>query len=89
VRTPYGEIDLVTRQKEVTVFVEVKTRTNRVYGHPEDAITSQKKDHLIASAQDFLLKHPEISGEYRIDVIAILRLSRQVPQIEYFENAIF
>ena len=89
VRTPYGEIDLVARQGLVTIFVEVKTRSSERYGYPESAITSSKQAHLIAAAQSYLQGHPELDGDWRIDVIAVRRFrSRYPPKIDHFENAI-
>ncbi len=88
-RTPYGELDLITRQGEALVFVEVKTRTSRTFGFPEEAVTAAKQRHLLESAQSYLQENPEWEGEWRIDVIAIERLDpRQPPEITHFENAI-
>lgn len=88
-RTAYGEIDLVARQGDVTVFAEVKTRSNSVFGYPEEAITPRKREHLIESSQAYLQEHPELSGDWRIDVIAIQRFDHQKePLIEHFENAV-
>jgi len=89
VRTPYGEIDLVARQGRITVFVEVKTRSSESFGYPESAITSSKQAHVIAAAQSYLLGHPELDGDWRVDVIAVRRFrSGQPPKIDHFENAI-
>jgi putative endonuclease len=97
VRTPYGEIDLVARQEclragepvEVTVFVEVKTRRSSLYGLPEEAITPSKQSHLLNAAQAFLLAHPELDGDWRVDVIAIRSPRRDAqPEVIHFENAI-
>lgn len=89
VRTPYGELDLITRQGEVIVFVEVKTRSSSVFGYPEEAITNKKRAHLLESAQTYLLDHPELDGDWRIDVIAIKHhLEQDKPEITHFENAV-
>ena len=88
-RTPYGEIDLVARLGDATVFVEVKTRASTSYGLPEEAITARKREHLIESSQAYLQEHPELDGDWRIDVIAVQRLGpTKEPSIEHFENAI-
>jgi putative endonuclease len=88
-RTPYGEIDLIARKGGVTVFVEVKTRSSKAFGYPEEAITDQKRVHLIEASQAFLQENPELDGDWRIDVIAVLRLgNNKEPQIEHFENAV-
>jgi len=71
------------------VFVEVKTRTSSALGMPEAAITQRKQEHMLASAQAFLQKHPDLQNDWRIDVIAVKRYrSGDKPQITHFENAI-
>ena len=100
VRTPYGEIDLIAchgslpgnlgeDQTPLIVFVEVKTRSSKAFGAPEVAITPQKQAHMLDLARAYLQAHPEIEGDWRIDVIAI-QGSRSTldPQIVHFENVI-
>lgn len=99
-RTPYGEIDLVTRQVQaervesgnnlgVLVFVEVKTRSSRAYGYPEESVTPRKQAHMLAAAQAYLQTHPELEGEWRIDVISVERSgAKGNVDIVHFENAI-
>lgn len=87
VRTHYGELDLVARCGQVTVFVEVKTRASAQFGYPESAITTRKRAHILASAQAYLQAHPDLDGDWRVDVIAIQRVGSQ-PKIQHFENAI-
>jgi putative endonuclease len=88
-RTAYGEIDIIARQAEVTVFVEVKTRTSTAYGYPEESITAKKRAHLIASVPAYLQTCPNPETEWRIDVIAIRRQHpSRPPQITHFQNAI-
>ena len=97
-RTPYGEIDLVACQTPCDelfkggasiVFVEVKTRRGSSFGWPEQAVTARKRAHLLAAAQSYLQAHPDLSGAWRIDVIAIRSvLSDAPPEILHFENAI-
>lgn len=93
VRSVHGELDLIARQtcanSLVTVFVEVKTRRSTAFGLPEASITPRKKTHLLAAAQAYLQAHPELDGDWRIDVIAILRrYNPQETEIAHFENAI-
>lgn len=88
-RTPYGELDLIARCNEGLVFVEVKTRTSDTYGLPETAITPRKRAHLIDAAEHYLQAHPELAGDWRIDVVAISGSpAHSNPQIEWFENAV-
>lgn len=91
-RTPYGEIDLVSRHEtlegQVLVFVEVKTRSSQAFGYPEESITASKQEHLLAGAQYYLQQHSDWEGGWRIDVIAIQRLQQGAVQIRHFENAV-
>lgn len=86
VRTPYGEIDLIVEDGEVLVFVEVKTRRNTVFGYAEESITDKKMQHMIDSAEFYLQEHPEFSGDWRIDVVAIQKCSHEEPEITHFKN---
>lgn len=88
VRTPYGEIDIVARQDQAVVFVEVKTRTSRKFGAPEVSVSARKQAHMIACAESYRQSHPLLDGEWRIDVIAIERQVDTSPRIVHFENAI-
>jgi putative endonuclease len=86
IRTPYGEIDIVARQGDVTIFVEVKTRTTDKMGLPEDSITWQKREHMIACAEHYAAEHA--IDHWQIDVIAIEGKPGARPKVTYFENAI-
>ena len=88
-RTPYGELDLVTRLDQVTVFIEVKTRTSAKYGLPEESITQKKRNHLMASALAYLQDHPDLDGDWRVDVISIERTNPlNSPTITQFKNVL-
>ena len=86
-RTGYGEIDLLARQADSLVFVEVKTRSSSSLGLPEISITPKKFAHILAAAQSFLQDHPQLDLAWRIDVIAVQgHPSGQSPEIAHFEN---
>ena len=85
-RTPYGEIDIVARQGDITVFVEVKTRTSNKMGLPEDSITARKRQHMISAAEHYAAGH-EID-HWQIDVISVEEKPGMKPKITYFENAV-
>ncbi|GAB4525917.1 MAG: YraN family protein [Anaerolineales bacterium] len=86
-RTPYGEIDLLAQQGGQLVFVEVKTRTSRAFGNPEEAVTARKREHLLAAAQHYLQEHPALPADWRVDVIAIYRPESGLPpEVTHFEN---
>ncbi|HSG44995.1 MAG TPA: YraN family protein [Anaerolineales bacterium] len=86
IRTPYGEIDIVARQGDTFIFVEVKTRTSNKMGLPEDSITSKKREHMIACAEHYATEN-EID-HWQIAVISVEGKPGTEPVITYFENAI-
>ncbi len=70
-RTPYGEIDLVTRHEGAIIFVEVKTRASKAFGRPEESVTEQKQAHLLDAAEAYLQTIPEFVDDWRVDVLAV------------------
>lgn len=91
VYTSYGEIDIITLQdyedEKYLVFIEVKTRTTLEFGNPEDAITRQKQEHLLAAIETYLQDNPDLDHPWRVDVIAIQKLSTELPvDIQHFES---
>jgi len=66
-----GEIDLILRDGEVWVFVEVKTRRSHVFGTPEEAVTPAKRKQLRKVAQGFAYVMGLTEYEARFDVVAI------------------
>jgi putative endonuclease len=88
-RTPYGEIDLITKSGEIIVFVEVKTRASRSLGPPEIAITARKQEHMRSAAEHYMQQRPELHNDYRIDVITIqIQADNNPAVIDHFENVI-
>ncbi len=70
-RSRYGEIDIIAQEGDVLVFVEVKTRTSRKFGPPEEAITPWKIERIIKTGQEYKNLHPNSPEAMRIDVVAI------------------
>lgn len=84
----YGEIDIVAAYGNEVVFVEVKTRTSKAFGLPEDNVTPAKMKKLVNAALIWLEEHPCSSDNWRIDVIAIiLSPERKLVDLEHFINA--
>lgn len=83
----HGEIDIIAKDVDTLVFIEVKYRKNLEYGPPELAITKGKQNLVKRTASAYLWEK-EIKDELsRIDVIAILKLPGQKPQINHIINA--
>ena len=86
VRTPYGEIDVLARQGDITIFVEVKTLTKSGNFFPEHNITSRKREHMLAAAEYYAAEHQ--INHWQIDVVAIEGRPPDGPTINLFENAV-
>ncbi len=84
-----GEIDIVARQKDYLVFIEVRTKSNLAFGTPEESITGAKKGRLVASAFAYISIHQNLPSLWRIDVVAIeVDDKGKTKRIELIENAI-
>lgn len=88
-RCPDGEIDIIAKQKDTLVFIEVRTRKSRLFGSPEESITQVKKERLRALAEHYGQNHDNLPLTWRIDVVAIqMDDSGKVSRIELVENAV-
>jgi putative endonuclease len=70
-RTRHGEIDVVARDGETTVFVEVKARTTAEFGAAAAAVTPWKQRRLVSMATDYLVRYRLMDRPCRFDVIAV------------------
>ena len=82
-----GEIDIVAREGDTIVFVEVKARRNLAYGPPQLAVTRFKQRQISRTALTWLAHHRKPNAIARFDVIAILVPEHELPQIEHIRNA--
>lgn len=73
-RCPIGEIDIVARDKNELVFVEVKTRKSVSLGYPEQAVGFKKQKKISNLAMWYLLEKKLIESRARFDIVAILML---------------
>lgn len=70
-RNGHDEIDIIARDGEWLVIVEVKTRTSEYFGEPETAVTTAKQKSLVRVAEAYIFA-TDYRGETRFDVIGIL-----------------
>jgi putative endonuclease len=77
-----GEIDLIATSPDgVIVFIEVKTRSSESFGHPLEAINSEKQSRLMRLALAWLLANKKWNNPYRIDCAAVIM--ENPPRIDY------
>ena len=88
-RCPGGEVDIIARQADALVFIEVRTKKSREFGTPEESVTPVKMERLRKVAAYYGQEHESLPSSWRIDVVAIeLAADDQVTRIEIIENAI-
>lgn len=82
-RSRFGEIDIVAKEGETLLFIEVKYRSGRGSGAPEEAVTPRKMKTIRFVSLHYLMKH-ECSEDVpvRYDVVAI-----EGSEIRYIKNA--
>jgi len=83
-----GEIDLIGREHDVILFVEVKARTSDAFGPPHLAVHHRKQQQIVRTAQWFLAERrtPEIAC--RFDVLAVMFVGdNQPPRIQWVRDA--
>ena len=87
-RTRAGEIDIVARDGNALVFVEVKTRRSDDAGRPSDAIDQRKEQRMTQAALAYLKSNRLLGYSARFDVVAVTWPDdARKPTIEHFKNA--
>ena len=84
-KTRFGEIDLVARDNNTIVFIEVKARKSPLFGGPAGALTAVKKARLGRLAA-FYLKTKGHAGKARFDVVLITG-GLDAPVVDLIQNA--
>jgi putative endonuclease len=82
-----GQIDIVCRDHETLVFVEVKTRNTDYFGRPVDAVHSDQQRRISRGALAWLrmLDNPEIV--FRFDVVEVMMLADEKPELALVRDA--
>jgi putative endonuclease len=86
-RTRAGEIDIIARDGETLVFVEVKTRTSEVFGVPAEAVTWRKQRRIVTMAKWYLSEQRLHGRLCRFDVVTVLCRPGLLPVVEVVKNA--
>lgn len=87
-KTKYAEIDLVARENDELIFVEVRTKKGELFGTPEDSLNKKKLRKLRFNAQGYITKN-RWEGPYRIDAICIvLKPDNTIERLDHYQNII-
>lgn len=85
-RCPLGEVDLIARDGDTLVFIEIKTRKGRPIGYAKEAVNAKKKRQLSKVALAYMKSNNCCDIKARFDVVAI-SLGLGEPEIEVIKNA--
>jgi len=88
-RSRFGEIDLIVKNKEYLVFVEVKTRKNTNFAYAREYVNKDKQRKIVMTANYWLMKRPT-KLQPRFDVIEVYAKDGEFtesPEIFHIENA--
>lgn len=82
-----GEIDIIAKDKDQIVFIEVKTRTNQKFGLGEDAFNRSKQEKFVKTLWHWLEENNLQNADFRIDILT-LRIDRDLKKlkIKHFKN---
>ncbi|MGV8913752.1 MAG: YraN family protein [Rhodoglobus sp.] len=85
-RCSQGELDIVARDRDEIVFVEVKTRSSVLFGHPFESITATKVARLRRLAAAWCEAHEGSATAIRIDAVAVIMPPRGAVEIEHLKR---
>ena len=84
-RCGHKEIDLIARERDTLVFVEVKSRRDETFGNAFDAVTPQKIRLLISAAESYVMKY-KIDSPFRFDIVTVVGTDEPY-KIEHIRDA--
>ena len=85
-RSSRGEMDLIFRDRDCLVFVEVKTRSSEEWTRPAAAVNAERRRRLTRTALDYLrlLKNPPV--KIRFDIVEVLLRNSEVDELRHLPN---
>ena len=85
-RTRLGEVDIIAKENDTIVFVEVKSRRSVRFGSPKQAVTLQKQKKISMVALYYLKATGQSTARARFDVVTVIS-NQDRPQVEIIKNA--
>ncbi len=86
-RCKLGEVDIIARDGQVLVFIEVKTRSGLGYGSPAAAVDRRKQQQISRTAQYYLAEQKLFDSPARFDVVSVLCDHAKHQTIDHIHNA--
>jgi putative endonuclease len=86
-RAGRNEIDIIARDKDFLVIIEVKSRSSSTFSEPEEAVTRDKQQALIRAANAYIFKK-NINLDTRFDIISIIH-NRNETRVNHLKDAFY
>ena len=84
-KSGHHDLDIIARDEDTLVIIEVKTRRNRLFGDPEEAIDYKKRLSLQSAINHYVKSH-RIKIPVRFDVISIVGMIGSTPEIDHIKD---
>ena len=84
-KSGHHDLDIIARDEDTLVIIEVKTRRNRLFGDPEEAIDYKKRMSLQSAINHYVKSH-RTGRDIRLDIISIVGTIGSTPEIEHIKD---
>ena len=84
-KSGHHDLDIIAQEGNKLVIIEVKTRRNRLFGNPEEAIDYKKRQSLQSAINHYVKSHRHY-GSVRFDVISIVGIPGSEPEIDHIKD---
>ena len=84
----FGEIDIIATKDDEISFIEVKTRSQDLFGSPAEAVNIAKQRHIYKVAQFYILSERMKDVPISLDVVEVYLYPKGKPRIVHMRNAI-
>ena len=84
-KSGHHDLDIIAKEGGTLVIVEVKTRRNRLFGDPEEAIDYRKRKSLQSAINHYVKSH-RVKATVRFDIISIVGTIGSTPEIDHIKD---
>ena len=84
-KSGHHDLDIIARDEDTLVIIEVKTRRSRLYGDPEESIDHKKRLSLLSAINHYVKSH-HINAPVRFDIISIVGMIGSTPEIDHIKD---
>ncbi len=80
------EVDIIARKDDTIIFTEVKTRSSKYFGMPEEAVGWKKEEHMRRVAERWLEKYGKGVRQIRFDILSVFLIPGCAPELLHLED---